>query len=123
VKWIREGGSESLLNRCQNVVHAEDSPGSEDSSAHIHMHALPRLLQTENKKVLPSILILLETLTKEMATRIVVQDLSTKMNGLCISSADKCHVAHIKRAYFHTGHAAFYNLGDFSMRAQRPRVC
>jgi hypothetical protein len=39
--------------------------------------------------------------------RIVVQDLSTKMNGLRISSADKCHLAHIKRAYFHTCHAAY----------------
>jgi hypothetical protein len=118
VKLIREWGSESLLNRCQNLVHAQDSPSSEDSSAHIHMHALPKPATDLKQKVLPSILILLRTLTKEMAMRIVVQDLSTKMNWLCNSSLDKCHLAHIKRAYFHTCHAAFYNLGDFGMPAR-----
>ncbi len=38
VKLIGELGSKSLLNHCQNWVHAQDSPSSEDSSAHIHMH-------------------------------------------------------------------------------------
>jgi hypothetical protein len=31
--------------------------------------------------------------------------LSTKTNWLRISSADECHLAHIKGAYFHTCHA------------------
>jgi hypothetical protein len=38
VKLIGELGSESLRNHRQNWVHAQDSPSSEDSSAHIHMH-------------------------------------------------------------------------------------
>jgi hypothetical protein len=38
VKLIGELGSKSLLNHCQTRVHAQDSPSSEDSSAHIHMH-------------------------------------------------------------------------------------
>jgi len=38
VKLIGELGSESLRNHCQNWLHAQDGPSSEDSSAHIHMH-------------------------------------------------------------------------------------
>jgi hypothetical protein len=44
----------SLLNRRQNSVHAQDSPSSEDSSVHIHMHAL-RKPATDLKQKSPAI--------------------------------------------------------------------